>query len=257
MLDTTGLKFDSKLEENWFREDFPPRQQWVVPVGFPTVPGKEWTAMLTNKRTASISADTLFIRPGKSVDGIVIMSRGLPGIRNFVVEPNFEDDILFPNIEDTTKTITIVQMDSIQEAVKFRGWAIGPTAPPLNFIATVWCDTLISYTRQSVALGWLKDKRDDDSDDDEQSNDGVSKNLEKRIEKARKELVQGDSAKARKELEKFVKKVEKIYKKSEEFEKKKHENEIVMTSEAYALLKYNAEYLIDRLPEKRKKGEKE
>ena len=106
-------------------------------------------------------------------------------------------------------------------------------------------------------LGWLKSKRDDDRDDDEKPEDGVAKNIEKRVEKARKELVKGDSIKARKELEKFVKKVEKFYKESDKEEDKNKPEKVVITSEGFALLKYNAEYLIDRLSEKRKKGEKE
>ncbi|MFA6540269.1 MAG: hypothetical protein WCT99_01600, partial [Bacteroidota bacterium] len=89
--------------------------------------------------------------------------------------------------------------------------------------------------------------------------DGIVRNIEKRIEKAKKELVKGDSVKARQELEKLVKKVEKLYKRTGEAEKEKHGNETVISSEAYALLKYNADYLIDRLPREkgRKKGEKE
>jgi len=123
-------------------------------------------------------------------------------------------------------------------------------------------DTLLLYTRQSVTLGWLRSARDNDCDEDESPEEGVSKNLEKRLLKARKELQRSDSSKARQEIGKFVKKVEKIYKKSEEAEKKKHDSEITMTSEAYALLKYNAEYLIEQLlnessrrPKKGKKGE--
>jgi hypothetical protein len=49
-------------------------------------------------------------------------------------------------------------LDSVRNAVKFYGWSIGPTSPPIDFIATIWCDTLLSYTRQSAQLGWLLDK---------------------------------------------------------------------------------------------------
>jgi hypothetical protein len=158
LLDTTGLKFASKLEEKWFKRDFPPRQQWIVPVAFLRIPGREWLAMLSNKPNISISADTLFIKPGNSVGDIIMMSKGLPGIRSFIVEPDFEEVLYFPNIEDTTAHMSIAQMDSIREAVNYHGWTIGPTAPPIDFIFTIWCDTLHSYTRQSVQLGWLKDK---------------------------------------------------------------------------------------------------
>ncbi|MBI3578094.1 MAG: hypothetical protein HY089_01620, partial [Ignavibacteriales bacterium] len=62
----------------------------------------------------------------------------------------------------------------------------------------------------------------------------------------------GDSSKAREELEEFVERVEEIYKESVKAEEKKKEHEVVMTSEAYALLKYNAEHLINKLPRKKK-----
>jgi hypothetical protein len=92
-----------------------------------------------------------------------------------------------------------------------------------------------------MQLGWLKDGpegagRDNDCDPDEKPDDGVVKNLEKRLTKAQQELTKGDTLKTSRELEKFIKKVERI---------SKHND--IMTSEAYALLKYNAEYLLERL----------
>lgn len=189
------------------------------------------------------------IKPGNSLGIFSFYSFSIPGVIIFYAEgehplPSFPEgmaDDSIPGYDDLTPYGPGVV-----------GRTIGPTVPPINFVATIWCDTLLSYTRQSVALCWLKTTRDDDCDDDEQPNDGVAKNIEKRIEKAKKELMKGDSVKARKELEKLVKKVERIYKKSEELEKKKREREMTMTSEAYALLKYNTEYLIERLPENKR-----
>ncbi len=72
--------------------------------------------------------------------------------------------------------------------------------------------------------------------------------LDRRLEKARRVLMQNDSIRARKELETFVMEVELINDISGRMEKR--DQRPVMTSEAYALLKYNAEYLIDRLPDR-------
>ncbi|GJQ22204.1 MAG: hypothetical protein HBSIN02_25590 [Bacteroidia bacterium] len=147
--------------------------------------------------------------------------------------------------------MTQVQMDSIRNAVNFSGLTIGPTAPPANFIPLAFLDTLLSYTRQSAELGWLGKERDDDCDEDEQPDDGLILNIEQRLTKAKRELMREDSVKARRELEKLVKKVERIWKRSQEEANRGRKGP--MTSEAYALLKYNTEYLIERLPEKKGK----
>jgi hypothetical protein len=264
LLDTSGLQFVSRLEENYFRRRY---NESYVPIGFSGLPGNEWTAMLTNRLTVSVFADTLFIGPGGTVRGIVLTSKGLPGIRPCVVEPDFEDDVLFPSIEDTSaNAMTTTQMDSIREAVNYHGWTIGPTAPPMVFEASVWIDTLLSYTRQSVDLGWLGSGRDDDCDNDEHPQDGIEKNIERRLVMAQRDLQRGDSVKARRDLEHLVNKVDRLWKRGQMVEKR-HEHDrgdwwqhrkewVVMTSEAYALLKYNTDYLIDRLPEKESHGKK-
>ena len=190
-----------------------------------------------------------------SIDSCIISSNGLPSITNSytravhhtLVWPADQKDNSWIDINSELGRLEVYPINNVLRKT------IGPKLVPGQFDKIIFLDTLLSYTRQSVQLGWLKSTRDDDCDDDEQPNDGVSKNIEKRIEKAKKELMKGDSVKARKELEKLVKKVGKIYKKSEEGEKKKKESEITMTSEAYALLKYNTEYLIERLPEKGRK----
>jgi hypothetical protein len=121
-----------------------------------------------------------------------------------------------------------------------------------------YLDTLLSFTHQSADLGWLGRGRDNDCDDDERPDDGIVKNIELRLQKANRELTRGDSVQARKKLEKLVQKVERIWKRSQEEEKKhgrdrwERQDNVIMTSEAYALLKYNSEYLIDRLPDKSK-----
>jgi hypothetical protein len=253
-LDTIGLRFENDgFTEGHFRRRFPTLKDKIVPVSFLSSPGR-WGGLFSNNLTAGWNGYPL-IRPGETLGDFIIMSKGIPGIRRCIVSPRFDVDELFPDIEDTTRTLTIAQMDSIREAVNFRGWTIGPTAPPLNFVPVIWIDTLISYKHQAVTLGWLKDKKEEQKDeDDEEKEDGVVAKLDKRLEKARAELLKGDSIKARKELEKFVKKVEKLYKESDEEEGKNKPEKVVITSEGFALLKYNAEYLIDRLPKKQKGG---
>ncbi len=75
------------------------------------------------------------------------------------------------------------------------------------------------------------------------------KSLDKKLEKAREELVKRDTKEAIEKLNSFIHEVEALYKEGKEKEEKhnKEEGHSRITSEAYALLKYNAVYLIEQL----------
>jgi hypothetical protein len=258
LLDTAGLRFaGSGLMERWFREDYPSKASQIIPFSFAGLP-PYWLATVGNAPSVNVHTDTLEVTPGATLDGFVMTSAGLPSIRRFKAEPYFNIYRFFPSLEDTTRAMTISQMDSIREIVNFFGRTVGPNAPPANLDPSTWIDTLLSYTRQSADLGWLGKQRDNDCNDDERPDDGIVKNIELRLQKANRELTRGDSVQARKKLEKLVQKVERIWKRSQEEEKKhrrdrwERQDNVIMTSEAYALLKYNSEYLIDRLPDKSK-----
>jgi hypothetical protein len=204
------------------------------------------------------------IRPGESCGGFKLASPGLPGIANACFQGATSMRAQFAGAmrnRELAKQIFALRTFPTNYVSKKT---IAPIVKPDSIAVSALLDSLISYTRQSAALGWLGRSRDNDCDDDERPDDGITKNIEKRLEKAKKELSKGDSTKARKELEKLVDKVERIWKRSQD-EEKKHKGEqrerkedVIMTSEAYALLLYNTEYLIDRLPDgKEKKGEKE
>jgi len=244
ILDTTGLRFHDNSVESSFRRHFPSLSRRIVPVGFPQAPGI-WDGALTNALTADFSGDSrMLINPGDSLGGFILMSRGLPAIRLCIVSPDFDLISLYPDVEQVSNPDSLTAaVNYDREAVKFHGFTVGPTAPPANFVHVAFLDTLLSYTRQSAQLGWLGRNRDDDCDDDERPDDGVVRNIENRLQKARRELVRGDSVKARRELVKLVRKVDRLQRRGER----------VMTSEAYALLKYNSEYLIERLPERRRR----
>ena len=137
---------------------------------------------------------------------------------------------------------------------------LGPVGTPSPFIPLNFIDIISSYKHQALALNWIADRKDekDDDDDKEDEGQGVVRKLDRRLDNAHKALIKKDTSKAREEMLKFVKKVEKLYGESCDHEKNGREKEkYTFTSEAYALLKYNAEYLIQQLPEKKHKGEKE
>ncbi len=86
-------------------------------------------------------------------------------------------------------------------------------------------DMLITSKEQAAAKGWI-------------DNQGIANSLDSKLDNAKKRLAAGDTTAAKNILNAFVNEVE--------AQNGKH-----LTSEAYTLLKYNAEYLIERLPEKK------
>jgi nucleotide-binding universal stress UspA family protein len=257
-VDRSPLSFDSSVK--------------VIPVGIPKLPSfkgftSAWSADFSMEGFVGWfrAISDYRLPPGVTLDSIIMTSHGLPGLRRFVISPSYNPKPaveVTPKNEDSVRRFVPEPSEEEEEAfqhlvdsIKVKGITIGPTAPSLNFVAIIWIDTLLSYKHQAVSLGWLRDRKEDQKDeDDEEKEDGVVAKLDKRLEKARAELLKGDSIKARKELKKFVKKVEKLYKESDEEEGKNKPEKVVITSEGFALLKYNAEYLIDRLPKKQKEG---
>ncbi|MBM4170057.1 MAG: hypothetical protein FJ215_13010 [Ignavibacteria bacterium] len=223
--DTIGLQFenDGYTEKN-FRLDFPGLAERIVPVGYLRTPPGMWSGGNTNALTASYDGVREHaIVPGQTLSGFELMSKGLPGIRRCIVSPYFDVIALFPDPADTTTTYYVPPVDSVRQAVKFRGWTVGPAAPPASFNPIAWGDTIASFKHQSADLGWIINK-------------GIVNSLDQKLENARKQLVQGNNNAAKNTLEAFVNEVEALNKKGKQ-----------LTSEAYALLKFNAEYLISKL----------
>jgi hypothetical protein len=226
-IDTVGLQFENDgFIEGSFRRHFPFLRGRITPVGLVASPGQSfgftWTGGFSNDLTALWGADSALIEPGQSLSGFELMSKGLPGIRRCIVSPYFDVDSLFPDLDDPDRTLSIAQMDSIREAVKFFGWTVGPTAPPIDLVPTVWLDTLSSYTSQSLSLGWI-------------TSQAVTDKYISYFSSGRAKLVQQDSVGARTVLQQVLRDVD-------------IDSTTNLTSEAYALLRYNTEYLLSQLP---------
>ncbi len=223
--DTLDLKFRSKYIEKEFRRWYSLTANELIPVGFPTLPSMDWTAILgMGGPCASFNTDTLEPVPGEHLSNFIMMSKALPGIRSFHADPYFWLERFFPEEGDTTSTLTAAQEDSIKEAVKFHGWTVGPTAPPmyLYFIPTIWLDTLTSYTTRSHDLGWITTQPTAD------------KYLAFFIS-AKALLRANNIGAARATLNSVLTSVN-------------QDSSSTLTSEAYALLRFNTEYLLDHLP---------
>ena len=250
-----------------------------VPEGYIDTPNAQWTKhkryaqnLVTWAHTKANIYGVLTgfngIPPDSIARGFMFRSTGLPVItlsysQGAVKTMSFPEEPP-PEIDSLLTPLQVFPNNSVSRET------IGPKQPSAPFDATIFLDTLLSYTRQSAELGWLGRDRDNDCDNDEKPEDGIVRNIDHRLNKAKRQLERGDSVLARRELEKLVGKVERLWKRSQDDEERKHGKDrknwwqrdkgdhVVMTSEAYALLKYNTEYLIDRLPDRKpKKGSKD
>ncbi len=206
------------------------------------------------------------LAPGESIK-FSFKSMGLPSINLFYAR-SFAPQYSAAEYDSLLGVgYTQAQLSPDWKDNAYKGLTIAPHIFYSPITTLTFLDTLLSYTRQSAELGWLAPMHsgrrtdwDDDCDNDERPQDGIAGNIERRLKLAQRELQREDSVKARKELQTLLQKVERIWKRSQDEDKKKgrdrkeelrnRNDRIIMTSEAYALLKYNLEYLIERLPEK-------
>jgi hypothetical protein len=101
------------------------------------------------------------------------------------------------------------------------GTTIGPAHPPTPFIPLNFLDTLLSYTTQSRTLGWIKDQTTADK-------------YLSYFSTAKTKILQNDTATAKSTLRQVLSDVN-------------VDSSSTLTSEAYALLRFNTEYLIPRI----------
>ena len=179
------------------------------------------------------------IKPGESRSGFKTISPVLPSIVNCYIQGYVPATI--GSTEDERQNI-------LHNSVVTK--TLGTRDTSVSMSMTEWVDTLLSYIDQSHSLGWINNTRDDDAEQDENAEDGIVKNLDKRLTQTRDLIDKGKTDAARNRLEKFLDKVEKLWARQQKEEAKNRKNpKIIFTSEAYALLKYNGEYLLDHLTE--------
>lgn len=239
----------------------------MIPVGFQSAPS-DWISGPTVRKTADWGGgDESLIKTGQSLDGFVLTSYGIPAIREFKVEPWIDVDTLYPNIDELESKeeadAVIAKIKTDREHAIYKGKIIGPTAPPADFKPLDFLSYIISLKHEAYNLGWIIQGKDDDKGKKDDEEKGIMKSLDEKLDKAKKKLEKGDTKEAIEKLKSFIHEVEALYKekkedehgekdkKDKDKEKEAHRHEHI-TSEAYALLKYNTEYLIEKLG-----GEKE
>jgi len=160
------------------------------------------------------------------VDSCIITSDGLPSFMDSYSQAKTRTwswPAGGPNNKDTIASdirIQLLRLRSYPNDNVYRK-TIGPKMPPRAFPPILFIDSLISYKHQSRALGWI-------------DNDGIMNSMDQKLENAKKQLEKGNTNAAANIVQSFINEVE--------AQKDKH-----LSSEAYALLKYNAEYLLEKL----------
>ncbi len=220
--DTTGLLFMRSHSAWEFHNDYPRHISDIVPVGLPILPGN-WEGSPVYGLYPWVSFHNFkdYLHPGDHVNGIVLMSRGLPGIRQFTAVPWFEESLFFPDLEDTSVTMTIEEEDSVKEAVNYRGFTVGPWAPPLRSNPATLLDTLRSLVHRSRSLGWISSSK-------------VAEDYMKAFGLVSVAIEHSDFTGAVAQLGLVVTRAE-------------SDRLTLLKPEAYALIRYNTQYLINRL----------
>jgi hypothetical protein len=186
------------------------------------------------------------ILPNNVLGGFDLISRGLPAIQKYYLR-GYTEPLSFS--EGEAPDLSQIRNWDIFEN-SFKGWTIGPSNPPYPFVPLDFLDTLKIYVNKSYSLKWIIDKKEDDKekgDKEKEKGSKLVKELMKYLDKAREQLVKNKIKEAKKQLKEFIKEVEEYYKKSSEEGEKEKVGHYYFSSEAYALLKYNAEYLIEQL----------
>ena len=157
--------------------------------------------------------DGNLIWPGNSLSGFVFITNGLPAVASFRMQaknsPPFSDEF------------DLYLLDRAENMV--LGKTIGPKDPPNPFVPNEFIDSLINYIDQSDSLGWIKDQTTFDK-------------YGSYLTTAKTALEQNQINQARIALQSIIQEVD-------------IDSTSNITSEAYALLRYNTEYLLENLPE--------
>ncbi|MFB3080363.1 MAG: hypothetical protein ACE1Y1_01125, partial [Nitrosomonadaceae bacterium] len=184
-----------------------PNGEWLIGQ-YSFFPSIEWSHSMRDPSGLYTPFDG--IAPDSSASGFSYRSLGLPAIVSCYFEGT-TSGLAFPDeppgdIEFLLKPLRQFPANRLQSKT------IGPQDPPDPFSAEAFLDTLVFYTSQSLALGWIADQQTADK-------------YEGHFSTAQTELQQADTTAARSELQTVLQEVE-------------LDSGSVLTSEAYALLRF-------------------
>lgn len=183
------------------------------------------------------------IMAGQTERGFSFKSVGLPAIVNsaflgerrakFSVPGDYDTDEVEASFSRVMKAFEEKYKDKFEYVTRKT---IGPKAPPADFKPVDFINYIVNMKHEAFSLGWI-------------TNQGIEQSLDAKLENAKRKLEQGNTNATKNILEAFINEVEAQGCSSyENCSTGKH-----LTSEAYALLKYNTQYLIDQLGGEKKK----
>jgi hypothetical protein len=157
-------------------------------------------------------------------------SYGINYIRPGETEPSFSFTTVTPSLPKILKFysfglnegVSNDRDDSLDNS--FRGLTIGPSHPPKPFIPLRFLDTLSGYINRSRSFGWIKDQP-------------IANKYLDYFESAKNKLQNNNIGSARTTLQQILQDVN-------------VDSTANLTSEAYALIRYNTEYLLEKLSTK-------
>lgn len=202
----------------------------MVPVGINGPDGWAYGLGFDESRTplqAFVSwgaVDEIFIRPGSALAGFMLTSYGLPSIRPIEIHPDVDySNLPYPEFHDVEK------VRQLKENLAFRGKTVGPRAPAQEFVPLEFLNYLITLVHDSRKQGWIR-------------NDGVRTSLLAKLINAKRQLERKQTVAAKNMLNAFLQEVQAVS--CPEFSCPGNKP---LTSEAYALLFFNGQFLFDRL----------
>jgi hypothetical protein len=162
------------------------------------------------------------IAPDSSKTGFAFVSVGLPTISHAYFSGNRTIPMAFPDeppdeISELLKPIRKFPNNTVIKKT------IGPKDPHYPLIISSFLDTLLNYVSQSYTLEWITEET-------------IENKYTNFFTIAKDQIIQGDSSAARSTLENVLQEVD-------------IDSTNNLTSEAFSLLRYNTEYLINQIPE--------
>lgn len=158
------------------------------------------------------------IKSGETKTGYWYRGKGLPGLCDVYIKGSVP--LKFGGFGDSAMTIEMRYHDILPNS--FRAVTIGIKPFPDEVSAPAFLDTIIHYSTKSYELGWIKDQ-------------SLRDKFNRYLENARDLINQKNSYEARGNLTSLL-------------EDLGRETPQVLSPEAYALLKFNTEYVLRRLP---------
>ena len=211
-----------------------------------TAPSSDWYIMphyrkLNEIRWAKVGGELHGIPTGETVGGFLFRSQGIPAIVNSAFWGRERAEFSPPGDYDADDVADyfdkIYQGFKEEYKDKFKTVllkTLGPTAPPADFKPLDFLNYIISMKHEATSLGWITNK-------------GIEQSLDAKLEAAKKKLEQGKNDTAKNVLQAFINEVEAQGCESYEGGSAPCPQGKHLTPEAYALLRYNVLYLIERL----------